>query len=171
MREIKFKGKRVDNGEWVYGNLIKFSDMAYIHETTTKNPMHLLETFMHKIDPKTVGQYTGLKDKSGIKIYEGDIVKNIISVRIGTRTETYKRTTNRYAKYEDKECNGFVVFEDFKYKIKWIANDNYPSYFFCTKKRDNPTLINEQIIHNIEKNTVVEVIGNIHENPELLEDK
>ncbi|MBF2373599.1 hypothetical protein IA854_05485 [Listeria seeligeri] len=108
MREIEFRGKRIDNGEWAYGNLMQFEDSAtfiFADErkgASTLTYAHFIINNMHAIDEKTLGQYTGLKDKNGKKIFEGDIGWD-----------------------EHNECYGIVKFEDAKFLYLWenIAED------------------------------------------------
>lgn len=69
MREIKFRGKRLDTGEWVYGSLRRYETECYIM------PLDQWGSGL-EVDPATVGQYIGLTDRTDADTYEGDIVKD-----------------------------------------------------------------------------------------------
>ncbi|EAE6298049.1 hypothetical protein BFE06_08180 [Listeria monocytogenes] len=139
MREIEFRAKRIDNGEWIYGNLIPFEDSAtFIFADERKGASaltyaHFIINNMHAIDEKTVDQYTGLKDKNGKKIFEGDIVINSKG-QIG------------YIAFLVQEAGFVVVLKNSDYRLGHRnTNECY------------------------EKATHHKVIGNMHENLDLLE--
>lgn len=139
MREIIFRGKRVDNGELVYGDLRRHNNELFIYWETTNwkacSPLKPIVQNKAKIDASTLGQYTGLKDKNGKEIYEGDIVKQTISKE--------QIEPKQYFIYE-------IVFDNGMFTIK----DRLTGYQDCTGLK-----------HKIK---TIEVIGNIYEHPHLL---
>lgn len=73
MREILFRGKRIDNGDWIYGFHVADGDGFYIINDIDTDLTPIGEWY--KVNPDTVGQYTGIEDEKGMKIFEGDIIQ------------------------------------------------------------------------------------------------
>ena len=131
MREILFRGKRVGSEEWVEGFYLTSpefdnQEVAVITTDKPRNPYY--------VSKETIGQYTGLTDKNGTKIFEGDIVRVILP---------HFPTTIGVVEYH----------EDF---------------FGVDIKDVTPT---QHCIGYAIKNGAVEIIGNIHDNPELLKER
>ena len=128
-REILFKAKHEDNGEWIEGSLLIFPDGT----TNICKAYELSVLIKVEVDPETVCQYTGLNDKNGKKIFEGDILK----------TDKCSEPNKQYIVKFDLQFGAF------------IGQDKYNTYF-VTFDGDSDQF---------------EVIGNIFDNPELLEVK
>jgi len=121
-------------------------------------------------------QFTGLLDKNGNEIYEGDIVSGIFHMRTGERVTTYKRQKNTYAIYSDLLVKGVVVFKD---GCWWFESDfkvDYQTGFYTgmgrttAEKKANESVTTYSKADDILSKilSTIEVIGNIYENPEIL---
>lgn len=144
-REIAFRGKQVDNGEWVYGSLVSLADKYLVAVPTETNNFTTYVSF--KVDPSTIGQFTELYDRNGKEIYEGDII-NLIN--------------------EDGDSINVVCeFGTARRKIFQNVVDITGFYFKLSDgSKTFPIVCNYLGEHDLD---LFEVIGNIYENPELLE--
>ena len=140
MREILFRGKRIDNGEWVegwYQPEVEWGDHRFGVALSCKTTHGWLDDF--EVIPETVGQYTGLTDKNGTKIFEGDVVRH--------------HNGHPYAAVE----KGKVYFDE----------------LYCGWRRTSNGAFHHGVVvtYKMSPECVYEVIGNIHDNPELLDGK
>ena len=107
MREIKFRGKCIKGrktGQFVYGDLLHFDGGETSIRTYDADGVY---TLLYAVDPATVGQFTGLLDKTGKEIYEGDVLQ----------TEKFGKDDGQGHNFSGKE-NFSVVFEHGAYRIK-----------------------------------------------------
>lgn len=152
-REILFKGKRADNGKWIRGDLIT---TPFIRNTTQQNIVYILDVTKAEYDcfedltedngyfevyPETVCQYTGLTDKNGRKIFEGDIVK----------TKFFGKDNGNGQNFADYDIFK-IVYKDGIYLLE-----------------NNRRRFSAQYIPDMMGNGI-KVIGNIFDNPELMEE-
>ncbi len=148
MREIKFRGKRVDNGEWVTGYYVCIGE-KYHYIYTDKVDLIALASEKYLVIPETVGQYTGIEDDNGTEIYEGDI---IAAFDDDGNMDCYSLGAG-----EVKFCRGEWCIYDGS-EIKFCRGE------WCIYDGSNESLYNFCEVH------IVEVIGNIHDTPELMEE-
>lgn len=154
MREILFRGKRKDNGEWVIGNLF-IPDKADTPTQICIGTNIIRITF--DILPETIGQYTGLTDKNGTKIFEGDILLSTV--------QEYERGLIPVGPWQiSKRATGKKTKAVWTVEYKEHRSRGNGFYVYGKDRRFNATL-NKNIIFN----TDPEIIGNIYDNPELLE--
>ena len=147
MREILFRGKRIDNEQWVDGCCLCLYGEETLHIIVDEHGQY------HRVDPDTVGQYTGLTDKNGKRIFEGDIVR---TQPFSDRPYSKKAKFKQHIGVVEYHINHFKnnLYEQ-DYEANWRVNiKDYGGYGCC----DWSAFFK------------CEVIGNIHDNPELMEE-
>lgn len=150
MREILFRGRRIDNGEWIEGFLIfdrefcgKPDHHSYIVNHSHPSGCFGCDVYI-EVDPSTVGQYTGLKDRNGVQIFEGDVIKTHYANTPKTDfiEQVVFHNGHFCGMYERDKMKMWAALPD---GIKRLPQDKSVYMEWC------------------------EVIGNIHDNPKLLE--
>ena len=136
MRMIKFRGQRQSDNKWIYGDLMQPTELCDIYEISDCNT---IDGSRYDVIKDTVGQYTGLHDKNGKEIYEGDIIQHLYE---------YSDITDRYLVEWDED--------ELRYVFQNLSNKNN----FCAL---------EDMYDDYYGDYAIEVIGNIYDNPELLE--
>lgn len=142
MREILFRGKSVNDGEWAFGSLV-ITTLEPVDDAPIKHyhiedmtigcfPNEFQSGISETVDPETVGQFTGLTDKKGKKIFEGDII------------EWFAQGESEHPDF------GYIEYDEqsFAWRVCWQKYD--PDFMEGMQQE------------------YISVIGNIHDNPELL---
>ena len=150
MREILFRGKSRTTGKWFQGDLVTIAHKRFIDDDIDRE----------RVIPETVGQYTGLCDKNGKKIFEGDVVvidHTIRTYRWGEIPETYKPRRSHSVAWDEN-------LDELNYKrnyaVEWKGKD---ARWILRNGSDQHDLRQMSLsMHN------GVIIGNIHDNPELL---
>ena len=156
MREILFRGKRKDNGEWVEGlygiNTICCEQSTYLSAVISKMSQRIYDCESWEVESNTVGQYTGVTDKNGTKIFEGDIIESVSRLVNSVGTPTGGTDISRYI-------------------IEWGEHKWVKKIFFCNRgdywKKNN---VLPEDLYPYTASRYCEVIGDIYDNPDLLED-
>ena len=162
MREILFRGK-TDKGEWVQGSLIKRKIGCFIVDENNqcalrKATENLFDFESKLVISETIGQYTGLTDKNGTKIFEGDILRYGYIYDY----ECYLESLERHEEYDNE-----IYDQDIEVSmVEWCSDCDYPAFDLADHDFECNGL--SQIMCG---DYEYEVIGNIHDNPELVKER
>ena len=133
MREILFRGKRTDNGTWAYGYLFCIWERTYLCWGTTNDVPNMKEVI-----PETIGQYTGLTDRNGKKIFEGDIVNVIYTSSLG---EEFTQITT--VRYDETECCFYPMRWE-EYCVNCDYSTEIIEIIVISNIHDSPKLLGEE---------------------------